>query len=89
MLRNILKIFSLVLVISIFNTYGPSAHLAFAASPGEECQHAEEAGLTCKICGDCAVIYNNAGQKFCKKCGEMQCNIDDCNKCSDPDCANN
>lgn len=89
MLRNILKIFSLVLVITFFSTYGPSVGSAIAVTPEEECANAEQAGLDCKVCGDCAVIYSNVGDKLCKKCNEVQCSLDDCNNCSDPDCANN
>lgn len=87
MFRKILRIFLLVLLFGAFSTFGLSINLAIAATPEEECQHAEEAGLDCKVCGDCAVIYNNVGDKHCKKCNDVQCTLDDCKNCSDPDCA--
>ncbi len=60
-----------------------------AKSPDEECTDAQAAGLTCKVCEDCAVITTRQGEKICKQCNEYQCDLVGCEEYSDPDCAQN
>jgi hypothetical protein len=61
-----------------------SASGAIAKTPDEECSHAEEAGLSCEACGDCAVITTKVGEKLYKLCDEYDCNLasaDECTEC--------
>lgn len=83
MLVKILKGFLIVALVCSFTSF--STKIVQAKTPEEECGHAEEAGLTCKVCGDCAVIFTRVGEKLCKQCSEYECNLTECDKCSEPD----
>ena len=80
------KILKGVLIVALVCGFASSIGASQAATPEEECSHAEEAGLSCKVCGDCAVIFTRVGEKLCKQCGEYECNLTECDKCSEPDC---
>jgi len=62
-----------------------SGNGAFAKTPDEECAHAEEAGLSCQVCGECAVVTTKVGEKIYKKCDEYDCNMATAEEC--PDCS--
>ncbi|OGI20638.1 MAG: hypothetical protein A3B68_08800 [Candidatus Melainabacteria bacterium RIFCSPHIGHO2_02_FULL_34_12] len=62
---------------------------AFAKSVQEECEEVKAAisDVSCKTCGDCAVVTLRTGEKICKQCNEFQCDKIECAECSDSACA--
>lgn len=81
MFLRVLKVFLVVLLSCSLSG------LAQAKTPEEECNYAEEAGLNCKVCGDCAVVFTREGERLCKQCGEYECNLTECSQCLEPECA--
>ncbi len=81
----ILRIFAMLLVV-----FALSSTTVYAKTPAEECTDATAAlgqDISCKECGDCAVVTLRTGEKICKKCNEYQCDKVECNECSDSECA--
>ena len=84
--RKVLKLAFCILTIALsFNL------LAFADpwSPEKECEVVTQSipDVVCRPCPpDCVHITTRAGDKFCKKCNEFQCDLKDCQECSDQEC---
>ena len=87
MVSKISVIFLLVILFGLGSDFVNS--LALAKSPQEECEDvkAKIPDVSCKVCGDCAVVILRMGEKICKQCNELQCDMVECNKCSDSECA--
>ncbi|GEM_PF-2716420 len=87
MIPRIFTIFLIVIVMYAVNAFGTEQ--AYAKSPQEECEDVKAAipEISCKVCGDCAVVTTRTSEKICKQCNDIQCDKIECNKCSDSECA--
>lgn len=87
MIPRIFSILIIVIAMSTVTAFGNGQ--AYAKSTQEECEDVKVAipEVSCKTCGDCAVVTLRTGEKICKQCNEFQCDKIECSECSESECA--
>ena len=87
MIMRIVAVFLLVLSLGFGSGFANDS--VYAKSAQEECDDVKAAipEISCKVCGDCAVVTTRTSEKICKQCNDIQCDKVECSECSDSECA--